>query len=447
MSRKTSILRTLSVVAAAATFSVCWGADAEFRCDAGTLTEALALGQSERPVWGGLQTFRSLSSGCGESTSANYYIYWAYSAQLESFVGNHALALSYFNKGRRSDRSAERISLPADVRAAPAAAYIARRARDHRIVILNERHHASPDRLLTMSLLEPLAALGFRYLALETASTARDPVNERRYPVRESGYYTNDVVFAELVRSAIDRGFEIIGYEIEGDQWQSDKDKGVTDTYQARRQYWQGRNIADRVIRNNPDAKVLVHCGWGHVRESGSPNWPKMAEVLAQLTGLDLLTVDQVKYADYGHADDDHPLRTAAEKRSLIGDEEVVLLADDGDPVPIGDPAYVDIHVLGRRTRYENGRPTWMAMGGRRRAVAFPTPKCEARPCIVEVRSARHPDAVAFDRVEVDGEATTLYVPPERESTGHVFRLDGSLIAQRDIVVAATDNHVVRKQD
>lgn len=440
---QTTLLRVLSVVVPVVAASACM-ADGESSCDPATLHDALGLGQYERPVWDGLRTFRSLSSDCGDSADTNYF-YWGDLAQLESYVGNHGLALSYFSKGRWSGRSAERVSLPADIRAVPAAAYIARRARDHRVVIVNERHHASTDRLLTMNLLDGLAALGFRYLALEAAARGANPTNERGYPVRQSGYYINDVVFAELVRSAIDRGFEIVGYEIEGDQWQRDKDQGVTETYHARRQYWQGRNIVDRVLRDDPDAKVLVHCGWGHVRESGSSNWPKMAEVLARLAGLDPLTVDQVIYADNGDPSVNHPLRRAAQERGFVGDEEAVLLANDGDAVPIGDPAYVDIHVLGRETRYESGRPTWMAMGGRRQAVTFPTPECELRPCIVEARSARQPDAVPFDRIESKGEATVLYVPPGQGSVGHVFRLDGTLAAKRSIVVATTENHTVRQ--
>ena len=430
MRRKTSPQRFLSLAAASITFGVCWAAESESVCDHSALTDALGVGKGI-PIWGGLQSFRSELSTCGEGSSSRTY--WAYLAQLESYVGNHSLAHSYFAKLARSDRSRKHASLPADVRAVRAAAYIAHRAQDHRIVIVNERHHVTSDRLLTMDLLEPLAALGFRYLALETAS-GEDPTNERGYPVRGSGYYTNDVVFAEVVRSAIEHGFEIVAYEIEGDQWQGDKDRGVTASYAIRREYWQGRNIADRVIRGNPDAKVLVHCGWGHVRESGSS---MMAQVLSEMTGLDPLTVDQAMFADRGHVDVNPSLWTAADERNLTGDEEVVLLDDDGDLIPIGDPSYVDVHVLGRRTRYENGRPTWMEMDGRRQPVKFPTPECENRACIVEARSAWHPDAVAFDRVEVDGDPTaTLYVPREGAS-GDVYGLDGSLIAQRDIVVTA----------
>ena len=431
-----------SILAAAAVGA----ADDESRCDAATLREGLRVGQYQHPVWAALQTFRSLSADCGEDPSASND-YWAHLAQLESFVGNHALALSYFGNRQRRDRSTQRISLPADVRAVPAAAYIADRARDHRVVIVNERHHASSDRLLTLNLLDALAALGFRYLALEAFSPVDNPTNERGYPIRQSGYYVNDVVFAELVRSAVDHGFEIVAYEIEGHQWQSDKDRGVTEGFTARRQYWQGRNIVDRVFANDPDAKVLVHCGWGHVRESGSRNGPKMAEVLARLTGLDPLTVDQIAYADRGDADDDHPLRAEAEARNLIGDEDVVLLAGDGDPVPLGDPAYVDVRVFARRTHYQNGRPTWMEMDGRRRAVAFATPDCDTRPCVVEARSVLRTDAVAFDRVEVRGEATTLYVPPGGGSLGRVFRLDGSLIAERPIAVSAGDSPTAQKQE
>lgn len=73
--------------------------------------------------------------------------------QLESFVLNHQVALERFAGPPGDGASAD---LPADTTATPAVPYITRRAASHRFVIVNERHHASSDRLLTMSLLEPL---------------------------------------------------------------------------------------------------------------------------------------------------------------------------------------------------------------------------------------------------------------------------------------------------
>lgn len=73
------------------------------------------------------------------------------------------------------------------------------------------------DRLLTLELLEPLRDRGFTHLALE-ALWWGDPINERGYPTDETGYYVNDVVFAELVRTALALGYELIPYEIEPEQ-------------------------------------------------------------------------------------------------------------------------------------------------------------------------------------------------------------------------------------
>lgn len=91
--------------------------------------------------------------------------------------------------------------LPPNTTAIPAVPYIAKRAAGHRFVIVNERHHASSDRLLTMSLLEPLHEQRFRYLAAERVWHGDAP-GLRGYPVSNTGFYAEDVVFAQMIRHA-----------------------------------------------------------------------------------------------------------------------------------------------------------------------------------------------------------------------------------------------------
>ena len=121
-----------------------------------------------RPAWG-----RTTSGGTGLTVG-----------QLESFVLNHRAALEHFD-GAIARRARPR-HLADNTNAIPAVPYIAKRAADHRFVIVNERHHASSDRLLTMSLLKPLYEQGFRYLAAEGVRHGDAP-GDSRLPRLEHG--------------------------------------------------------------------------------------------------------------------------------------------------------------------------------------------------------------------------------------------------------------------
>ena len=182
--------------------------------------------------------------------------------------------------------------------------------------MVNERHHVSTDRLLTLALLKPLADLGFRYLALEAAWNG-DDVNGRGYAVGGTGYYINDPVFAEVVREAVGLGYRVVAYEIEDEQ--RDKDvEGRKMGKLEKREYWQARNLVERVFDKDPVAKVLIHCGYGHLVKARSPHHRvMMGYFLTQMTDMDPLTVGQVVLSERGSVEFENPIRVAAEGLGL----------------------------------------------------------------------------------------------------------------------------------
>ena len=301
--------------------------------------------------------------------------------------------------------------------------------------MVNERHHASSDRLLTMDLLAPLAEQGFRYLAIE-AGWNGDPINTRGYPIADTGYYVNDVVFAEVVRSALELGYRIVSYEFRAYEMNDEQRKAVADEAgltnpSEEREWWQAKNIVTRVFDIDSDAKLLVHAGYDHIRNYP----PTMAHFLRQFTGLDPLAIDQTAFSERSIPEFEHPLRTRARELGLIGEDAVVLFDSEGLPIQNNDT--VDLTVFGVSTRYDtDGRPTWMDMGGHRQAVAFGTPECAARTCVVEARRAGLADEVPLDRAEVTSAGrTTLYLPPGGDVVVHVKGLDQSVLATRNVRV------------
>lgn len=397
---------------------------AEAECEPAAL-DRLATEDYETVVWSSLRRFRELKDTCGPGSGT----YWYYLAQLESFVGNHAAALSHVDPAFRQDSPQD---FPSSVTTVAATEYVIDRARDHRIVMVNERHHASSDRLLTMELLAPLAEQGFRYLAIE-AGWNGDPINTRGYPVAETGYYVNDVVFAEVVRSAIELGYQIIAYEIEQEQ-RTPADRTGEMNHQEERDWWQAKNIASRVFDIDSNAKLLVHAGYDHIRESRTDTWAPMAHFLREFTGFDPLTIEQTVYSERSRPELEHPLRTRAGELDLLGEAAIVLVDSEGQPIRPHEA--VDLAVFGVSTRYANGRPTWMGMGGRRQAMNFDTPECAARTCIVEARRVNFTNEVPLDRIEVTGaERTTLYLPAGEDIVVHVMGLDRSTLVTRNLYV------------
>ena len=149
-----------------------------------------------------------------------------------------------------------------------------------------------------------------------------------------------------------------------------------------------------------------------------------MAHYLRQAAGIDPLTIDQTMLSERATSATEHPVRRAADERGLITGEPTVLVDETGALVPIEGPS-VDIRVVGLRTDYEAGRPTWMRMGGLREPLVADVPECAAQPCIVEAVDSEQPDAVAYDRAEATSAAVVLYVPPDRDRATRHLQLEG----------------------
>ena len=406
-------------------------ADPDQSCTRGIALYQQAWRESHNHSWLPLGILRSYERSCNDDSEYRLY-YSQIRATLESKVGNHRDALG-FNDWRGNSYSAK--DLPSSLRAIPAVSYIVEQAKRSKFVIVNERHHAGTDRLLTLELLEPLFSHGFRYLALET-QVHQDKINERGYPVASGGYYSNDVVFAQMIRTALHLGFEVVSYEIEDDQRASD-DADEPVNRQVERDLAQAENLIARTILKDRDAKVLVHCGYGHVYEKKWNTWSPMAYFLRKLTEIDPLTIEQTELSERSSVSEEHPWRQRADAAGLLSGQPVVLF--DTNDKRIDVDTYTDIEVFGLRTDYEHGRPSWMRMGGLREPVWFNTPECVDKACILEAMDPTEDDhAVPYDRVESNHmNRVALFLPPNRNFDIRIMNLDSEILASRSINVPA----------
>lgn len=375
------------------------------------------------PSWAATLRLRDAESRYGNDKQWGS-TYCQLRAQSEVWLGDHAAALEQIGHCWGSWQDSSYV-IPPGTRATDALTLIAAAADTARIVMVNERHHATSDRLLTLALLPVLWQKGYRYFAAEAFDWRDTSINRRPYAVSGvTGGYVDEPVFGEIVRVARQLGYTLVPYEMEPAQ---DSATGNLNS-QQRRDRAQARNLNDRIFRVDPKAKVLVHAGYSHIKERADSTWSPMAAYLRDLTGIDPVTADQTMLAEVATLAKAHPAYRAAVAAGLVGNTPVVLVDRGGRAI---SPATfdVDFQVLTPRTTYLQGRPTWMTLGTRRHAVELALPECATRHCIVEARLASDvDDAVPLDRTEARGASVTLFLPPDQRTRVHVLSTDGSVI-------------------
>ena len=165
---------------------------------------------------------------------------------------------------------------------------IIKEAEKHKIVMVNENHFYPKHRLLISDLLERLREIGFSYLALEALDTKQDSLlnQENSYPTLETGFYTSEQNYSNLIRKAKELGYEFIAYE------NTDNNKN--------REIGQAENLYNKTFKLNPNSKVLVLAGIDHILEkptSRGKEW--MATIFKNKYNIDPLTVSQTHLNSY----------------------------------------------------------------------------------------------------------------------------------------------------
>jgi len=328
---------------------------------------------------------------------------WQYAA-----IGRYQAALEAWEKSYRVVRTplarADSLAFAA-YRPAEARAYILARARQERIIIINEAHHVPRHRAFTASLLPALAAQGYRYLVVEGLDAADSLLTQRGYPLQTSGYYLSEPCYGNLLRTAVKVGMQVRPY-----------DYGYPEDDSANRlrnrELGQVRNIR-RILAADPQAKILIHCGFGHLSERPTPEGDKwMAAYLKEQTGIDPFTIDQTQLTEAA------TLATSNRYyRPQLGSQPAVLLNAQRQPFA-ADPQWMsaDASLYHPPARLVQGRPDWL-ITAERQPVAVASKIKVPYPCQVLAYVASEPaGAVPADVIELadKADATALVLAPGR---------------------------------
>lgn len=291
-------------------------------------------------------------------------------------------------------------------------------AKKTQIVMVNEAHHISQHRVLSIKLLEGLYSSGYRYLALEGLSHAVYPYTGPL--LDEHGYYTKEPVFSLFIKTAEELGFEIISYD------------GAGSTIEARERL-SAETLNSRIFAKNSQAKVFIHVGYAHINEE---SW--LAANLKTMLNIDPLTISQTKIREKSKATYEKRLYRSLSSKS--NNKQPFVLINENNQIWSSAPLSWDIDVIWPRTSYVKDKPNWMILGRTQQKIPITLCK-EAYPCLVEVYSGSF--AKDFDVEELTAADKTIKRSSESVSTvllthgvNTLFArdLDGRLLNRIEIV-------------
>ncbi|WP_445386250.1 hypothetical protein ACT6NV_05465 [Robiginitalea sp. IMCC44478] len=330
---------------------------------------------------------------------------WKYQVSAVDYAtkGDHKNALMQWDMamgGRELNYTESEIdSINKLYRKVPAHDYILERAKNEQIIIINEAHHNSFHRFFTKSLLKDLFELGYKNIGLEALLNGTDKdslLSEREYPITSTGMYISEPQFGNLVRDALEIGYNVFPYE------------QTSDVNNTEREIEQARYI-EEVIRSKPGEKFLIHCGYDHAYEGKHGWWGKaMAEQLKEYTNIDPLTINQTSYDEKGDPKFRHPLVKALDPK-----ESIVLLDAENKPVQAkSGEAFTDLTLLHPNTEYEDNRPGWLFHGGNLKTEVDLTEFKSMFPLMVMAFKEGEDinQAVPVDILEVKGENNKAYL-------------------------------------
>lgn len=373
-----------------------------------------------------------------DESKAFRLIFGQYLSWHQSYLGLHDDAMQSFSIQQGSDKQDAPSPLDGDTwHQEPAADTIARLAKDQRAVFFNEAHNAAITRTLTVEMLPRLKALGYTHFAAETLYETDKNLASRGYPNEDSGFYTQEPVYAEMVRTALKLGFTVVAYE------------AASDAVGDAREREQARNLYNRVFKDNPDARVVVNAGYAHIVESGKYlGGASMAQHFRKIARIDPLTIEQTMLIPHAETAQDHPYYRALLAKGAPN-AAAAFVDKDGKPWTLREGQY-DLSVALPPYTRENGRQSWLSLGGARLAYTVDGEICRSvMPCLIEARYAGEgDDAIPADRIVIGLRDSSLTGNEQKFRTINQLRTDLYLRPGRYRVRASgADGQIVNTQN
>jgi hypothetical protein len=375
-------------------------------------------------------------------------IFGQYLSWYQTYIADYDAARSTFSIAQPPQSDDGPSPLAGAYKPRPAVDVILEMTKNRKAVFFNEAHSAPITRTLTIELLSKLREQGFNYFAAETLYATDHDLEKRGYPTAKTGFYTNEPLYGEMVRTALKLGYHVVSYDVEN--------AGVGD----RRERAGAENLYDQVFKKDPNARLVVNAGFAHVQKSGKYlGGTSMGEFFQKVSGIDPLTIEQTMMIQHARPDQDHPFYSAIIDANHPH-QPIVFVAGDGKAWTL-KPNQYDMSVIFPPRESNNDRPSWVALNGLRSAYHVGSELCHNQfPCLIEARyNGEGVDSIPADRVVLNvidesGPQTNrllsghgvadgrLYLRPGRYQLTASDRNNHTLFS-RDIVV---DSGVISKE-
>ncbi|MEL7145699.1 MAG: hypothetical protein AAFO69_04970 [Bacteroidota bacterium] len=163
--------------------------------------------------------------------------------------------------------------------------YVLEKVEGQQVVMFNESHFYPSHRRLVRELLPALKEAGFTHLAMEALYPgSAKALNKGKSIEFSTGYYTREQEFQRLIRQARALGLELVAY-----------DEGTIN-----REQLQAKNIYDRTLGQDQNARVIVYGGYAHIDEIPSAKGKEwMAAIFKRDYNIDPITFSQTALFQY----------------------------------------------------------------------------------------------------------------------------------------------------
>lgn len=326
-----------------------------------------------------------------------------------------------------------------------AVAEIARLAQERQIVILNEAHDAPQHRAFGLLLAMELRKIGFEFMAMETLkgpSGASGPV-EFDYPTVDTGFYSSEPIFGDFVRQTALAGYQMVAYEIEPGQRKVNPQKDVNASIKERENA-QSDNLIQHVLEKHKNAKLFIYVGYSHATE----NWQTledgsklgwMAAQIAEKTGIDPLTIDQVGGSYNPKSNQIDPVFQLIQSEQAL--TQPSLLRDPNGAWLSSDRYYqkTDLTVFHPVQEMLDGRPNWLRMAGYRKPHTIENSEwfVEANTLVQAFIDAEGEDALPVDQLLLDSaKGSSTFLLPVGSYRTEIRTKDGSVKQGPTVVIS-----------
>jgi len=229
----------------------------------------------------------------------------------------------------------------------PAQKIIVEKAKNNRIVIINESHNQPSHRIFVKSLLQDLYSAGYRYFAIEALSSDSS-LNQKKNLLMTDGYYTTEPQFSNMIKEAAKLGYTFVDYE------------PINKKELEMREYYQALHIKEKTFDKDSAAKILVYCGFGHGDETiTTDSTSAMAGWLKMMIKIDPLTIDQESLTEHSS----HDYEKTSYSFLNASTSSVFINKHDSTKtfVPFDGQTGYDLYVYHPRTIYKDKRPNWLS--------------------------------------------------------------------------------------